>query len=189
MRDRLTQPRPKAVLLGGAAILVSWVFFLIDIGAELIIPSETPVAEQPADLVHQAFEVVALIGLTFGLFFLYGYVRAWRSLSDQQAEQIRKYRPSFARMLDEDFDRWQLTPAERDVAVLVLRGLPNSAIAEARETSVSTVKGQLHSIFGKYGVETRNQFMNHFMELIFRGEPDADAESLSKREEAARSEG
>lgn len=188
MRNRLTQPRPKTVLLGGLAILVSWFFFLIDIVAELLIPSETPVAEQAVDHVHQAFEVVALIGLTFGLFFLYGYVRAWRSLSDQQAEEIRKYRSSFARLLDEAFDRWQLTPAERDVAVLVLRGLPNSAIAEARETSISTVKGQLHSIFGKSGVETRNQFMNHFMELIFRGEPDPDAKGVSNREDATRSE-
>ena len=48
-----------------------------------------------------------------------------------------------------------LTPAEREVAELVIAGRSNAHIARARGTSVHTVGNQIASIFRKTGVASR----------------------------------
>jgi DNA-binding CsgD family transcriptional regulator len=50
-----------------------------------------------------------------------------------------------------------LTPAEREVVELVLRGKSNREVAEARGTSVRTVANQLAVAFRKLGVSGRLQ--------------------------------
>jgi pimeloyl-ACP methyl ester carboxylesterase/DNA-binding CsgD family transcriptional regulator len=48
-----------------------------------------------------------------------------------------------------------LTPREREVLVLMARGLDNQAIATALNKGEKTVRNQVSSIFGKLGVRTR----------------------------------
>jgi DNA-binding CsgD family transcriptional regulator len=49
----------------------------------------------------------------------------------------------------------QLTDAERDVVLAVLRGKTNDEVARGRGTSVRTVANQLTSVFAKLGVSSR----------------------------------
>jgi DNA-binding NarL/FixJ family response regulator len=49
----------------------------------------------------------------------------------------------------------KLTAREREVALLVARGLANKEIARELELSQGTVKLHVHSIFLKLGVRTR----------------------------------
>lgn len=49
----------------------------------------------------------------------------------------------------------KLTAAEQDVALLILRGLSNAAIARVRGTSVRTVANQVAAILDKVGVGSR----------------------------------
>ncbi len=44
--------------------------------------------------------------------------------------------------IDRQFDKWGLTPAERDVALLQLKGLRHKEIADLRQTSERTVRQQ-----------------------------------------------
>lgn len=48
-----------------------------------------------------------------------------------------------------------LTTAEQDVALMILRGLSNDAIARARSTSIRTVANQVAAIFDKMGATSR----------------------------------
>ena len=50
-----------------------------------------------------------------------------------------------------------LTKAEREVALQLLRGRSNGAIARARNTSPHTVANQLRAIYGKLGVGSRRE--------------------------------
>jgi pimeloyl-ACP methyl ester carboxylesterase/DNA-binding CsgD family transcriptional regulator len=49
----------------------------------------------------------------------------------------------------------RLTPSERQVLVLIARGLDNQAIAEGLGKSEKTVRNQVSSVFSKLGVRTR----------------------------------
>ncbi len=58
-----------------------------------------------------------------------------------------------------------LTPRERDVLVLVMKGFSNEEIAEKSFLSLQTVKNYLSTIYSKLGVENRFQAMRLAMEF------------------------
>ena len=51
----------------------------------------------------------------------------------------------------------RLTPAERAVAILVMQGLDNKAIAEQLHREISTVKDHLTRVYAKLGLKSRTQ--------------------------------
>lgn len=50
-----------------------------------------------------------------------------------------------------------LSPAEREVALLLLQGRDNASIARLRGTAVRTIANQVASIFAKLGVHSRSE--------------------------------
>jgi len=68
------------------------------------------------------------------------------------------------RAIDLQFDRWGLTPAEREVALLQLKGLRHRIIADLRHTSERTVRQQALSIYRKSGLDGRSDLAAFFLE-------------------------
>jgi DNA-binding CsgD family transcriptional regulator len=66
--------------------------------------------------------------------------------------------------IDRQFDKWGLTPAERDVALLQLKGLRHKQIAELRATSERTVRQQALAIYRKAGLSGRTDLAAFFLE-------------------------
>jgi DNA-binding CsgD family transcriptional regulator len=58
----------------------------------------------------------------------------------------------------------QLTPGERNVTLLVMRGMSNREIADALHREVSTVKDHLSHIYDKLGIRRRTQLAAFFTE-------------------------
>ena len=79
--------------------------------------------------------------------------------------------------MDRQFDKWGLTPAERDIALLQLKGLRHKQIAELRETSERTVRQQALAIYRKAGLSGRTDLAAFFLEDLLlpsvRHPPDA----------------
>ena len=59
--------------------------------------------------------------------------------------------------------RYRLTRRETDVLRRVLRGLKNADIAEELSISGQTIKDHLSHIYGKIGIENRNELMRIFI--------------------------
>ena len=66
--------------------------------------------------------------------------------------------------IDRQFERWGLTTAEREVALLQLKGLRHKAIAELRQTSERTVRQQALTIYRKSGLDGRSDLAAFFLE-------------------------
>jgi DNA-binding CsgD family transcriptional regulator len=56
-------------------------------------------------------------------------------------------------------NRFDLTSREAEVAVLMTKGYENTEIADRLYISMSTVKSHVHSIYSKFGVSTRTEFI------------------------------
>ena len=84
--------------------------------------------------------------------------------------------------IDQQFARWGLTPAEREVALLQMKGLRHKAIAELRHTSERTVRQQALAVYRKSGLNGRNDLAAFFLEdLLLPAQP---AETRDDRERA-----
>ena len=77
--------------------------------------------------------------------------------------------------IDAQFTRWALTPAEREIALLLLKGLSHKEIAQLRAVSETTVRQQARSLYRKAGLSGRNDLAAFFLEDL-----------LGPRETAAR---
>lgn len=66
--------------------------------------------------------------------------------------------------IDREFAKWGLTDAERDVALLLLKGLSHKEIAGGRGTSEGTVRQQALSIYRKAGLSGRSNLAAFFLQ-------------------------
>jgi DNA-binding NarL/FixJ family response regulator len=64
----------------------------------------------------------------------------WRS-------EARDLVRGLSQAIDEQFDRWQLSPAEKEVGLLLLKGLSHREIAEARSVTEATARQQARAVY------------------------------------------
>lgn len=66
--------------------------------------------------------------------------------------------------IDAQFTRWNLTDAEREVALLLLKGLSTKEIATVRASSERTAREHAHAIYAKAGLSGRAALSAFFLE-------------------------
>ena len=88
---------------------------------------------------------------------LTGEVDRWRSESQEHVRGL-------AEDIDRQFERWGLSPAEREVGLLLLKGLSLKEAAEVRSTSERTVRQQALAVYRKAGLAGRAELSAFFLE-------------------------
>src|SRR5512138_1064941 len=66
--------------------------------------------------------------------------------------------------IDHQFARWNLTRAEREVGLLLLKGLAHKEVAETRSTSETTIRQQALAVYRKSGLRSRAELSAFFLE-------------------------
>ncbi|WP_223475865.1 helix-turn-helix transcriptional regulator [Oricola indica] len=115
---------------------------------------------------HLMIEAIAAVVLVFGTGFLLMELRRLLQRNASMEIGIRAARGEMQSVIDRFFSDWGLSDAERDVALLLLKGLDNEAIASIRGTATGTVRAQCARIYAKAGVDGRSQLMSVFMEEL-----------------------
>lgn len=87
------------------------------------------------------------------------------SLRGAEAETLLR---GLSEQIDRQFADWGLTPAEREVALLMLKGLRHKEIASVRETSERTVRQQALTIYKKAGLDGRTDLAAFFLEDLLQ---------------------
>lgn len=90
------------------------------------------------------------------------------ALANQQAQQWREANhelvSGLAAQIQKQFDAWQLTRAEAEVGMLMLKGLSHQEIADVRNASERTIRDQARAIYRKAGVAGRSELSAFFLE-------------------------
>lgn len=135
-------------------------FFVSDILASVLGLRAHPIAWQTREII----EIGAAVGLLLGV--LVGGLALKRSMARRQVAEskLRRAATAFADVLEERFCEWKLTPAERDVALFLIKGLPIAEIARLRNTSEGTVKAQTNAVYRKAGVGGSSQLLSLFID-------------------------
>lgn len=78
-----------------------------------------------------------------------------------------RFSQEFSRAVEEQFAQWSLTESERDVAILLIKGMSMKEIAEDRESKEATVRQQATAIYRKAGLSSRQDLAAFFLEDLF----------------------
>jgi len=80
-----------------------------------------------------------------------------------------------AEAIDSQFERWQLSPAEKEVALLLLKGLSHREIANARNVTEATARQQARAVYRKAELSGRHDLAAFFLEDLMLPVDDRDA--------------
>ena len=143
------------------------VFFISDILLGILGIRSQPISWQTRELIEIGAAVGLVLGIGLGGLALHRTMRAHR----RAEARLRAASAAFMELLEERFEDWRLTPAEREVALFSIKGLSTAEIAGLRATSEGTVKAQTNAIYRKAGVSGRAQLLSLFIDDLM----DADA--------------
>lgn len=100
-------------------------------------------------------------------------VERWR-------QESKKYVDGLSAAIDTQFNRWSLTHSEKEVALMLLKGLSLKEIADIRETTEKTARSQSVSVYQKAGLAGRSELSAFFLEdlLVPRSVSETSVENL-----------
>lgn len=154
-----------------------------------------------ADLVHVATEVLAMSIATGGAVVLWWRLQSARRharrlsrdlvVARADADRLRtdlarfrtesqEYARGLGEAIDRQFERWGLTPAEREVALLLVKGLSHKEAADVRATSERTVRQQALAVYRKAGLAGRAELAAFFLEDLLQAPAAAPGRSAAE---------
>lgn len=125
---------------------------------------------------HELIEIGAALGLLIGSVFGALALRSARQRSHAAEAALKRAQGAFKDVLEMRFADWDLTAAERDVALFAIKGYSTQDIAGLRGVSEGTVKAQSNAIYRKSGVSGRAQLLSLFIdELVEDDQPSSSS--------------
>ena len=171
----LPQAGPRSMALAGWLVVACGLILAFDLGGELAPVQARPALVAPAAWVHLTFEAAASLGLGWAFVLIRREARRARVRAARAASSLAALRGAFDAVMAAKFRAWGLTAAERDVALLVVRGLGIAEISSLRGTAAGTTKAQVHAVLRKSGAASRAELVAQFLDelLDLEAEPAA----------------
>ena len=153
------------------AVIVGVVLFL---GIEIIEEPDATVGEWLLELL----DIVPIVLASVGMALLFRVTNRQRDdnlklLRDLELARLQGLRwrtesrgilNGLGEAINTQFGRWNLTDAEREVALLLLKGLSHKEVATIRAVSERTVREQSRSVYTKSGLSGRTALSAFFLE-------------------------
>jgi DNA-binding CsgD family transcriptional regulator len=160
----------------------NWILAALAVGAGVALLIVLDLIEDPdsslSDVFLNLFEELPIVLVTVAAVLLYQLARRRREenrgivedlavarLQGQQwREQAQAHLAGLGVAIDAQFVAWQLSAAEREVALLLLKGLSTKEIATVRATSERTAREQARAVYAKAGLAGRAALSAYFLE-------------------------
>jgi DNA-binding CsgD family transcriptional regulator len=155
-----------AIVLGLAALVA---LMIVDLLSELVAGTSAfhAIVEAAASIVG-AIALAALVrrlrALRSETHILRERLATSRADAEGWARNARSLIAGLAGAIDEQLERWRLSGAETEIALLLLKGLEHKEIAALRGVSETTVRQQARSLYRKAGLAGRHELAAFFLE-------------------------
>ena len=93
-----------------------------------------------------------------------------RAEGESWREKVQSHLAGLKGAMDKQFLDWGMTGAEREVGLLILKGLTHKEVAALRATTEATVRQQAQSIYRKADLPGKAAFFAYFLEDLFSPE-------------------
>lgn len=133
-------------------------------------------------IAHISTEILSILTVIIGLAFLWTNHKVLNSelistkenlkLSEEEAGKWKKENETLIKGLSSAIEKqlleWQLTPSEKEIAFMLLKGLSLKEIADVRSVSERTVRQQSISIYQKANLAGRAELSAFFLEDLLK---------------------
>jgi DNA-binding CsgD family transcriptional regulator len=155
--------------------LVAWLLVAAAVAGAVDLATDAP------GVWRRSHALVELASIVFGAAAAILLLRGWReserslkslraALASRQAERdrwqalARNALRGLGEAMDRQFDEWQLTPAERETAMLLLKGYSHKETASLTRRSERTARQHAVSVYRKSGLAGRAELAAFFFE-------------------------
>lgn len=146
-------------------LIVASVFFAHDLYADLFLEGKS----WSHVVIEGSVFVAVLLALTFEVRRVLGLRTHLRAREDQ----VNRFKARLIEIIRRQFDQWQLTDTQKDIALLLIKGLSMQEIADLRHVKEKSVRQQAIKIYTKANVANRNELTSYFIqELLTINETD-----------------
>ncbi len=83
-------------------------------------------------------------------------------------EETKKYTEGLSDSIDKQFEKWSFTNAEKEIALLILKGLSLKEIASIRNVAEKTARAQATNVYNKSGLHGRSELSAFFLEDLLQ---------------------
>ena len=136
---------------------------------------------EPIDIFVDALTMLLTIGSAVGVALLVQRMQSQheekmgliRDLETARAEgeawraKVQSHLAGIRIEMERQFEDWGMTAAEREIGMLILKGLSHKEVASLRGTSEATVRQQAQSIYNKSNLPGKTAFSAYFLEDLF----------------------
>jgi len=141
---------PLLVLVG------AFCFFVYDIVIDLNKGTDTAL--------HLLLEGCIFIATSLALFLEIHRVIGLRREVIIEQGKVSRLTGELFNIINNEFDKWKLTDSEKEVAILLIKGLSMREIGELRQVKEKTIRQQATQIYAKAGYSNRHELATHFIE-------------------------
>ena len=141
---------------------------VLQLGCSVVFISDV-VAEWKAMTIHTWVEALAVLALAVGAVLAMREIRRLSRRNQKVERELNVAAGAFQSVIEQHFTSWGLSKAERDVALLSIKGLTNAEIARMRDTREGTIKAQNAAIYRKAGVSSRAEMISTVIEDMISG--------------------
>ena len=129
-------------------------------------------------MVEAGIGLVALFGVGILAWRVVGVARAARKRATELGDSLEHSRQAatewrneaqgllrgLGAKIDDQFAKWNLSPAEKEVALFLLKGFSHRDVARLRQVSEATARQQARAIYRKAGIAGRHDLAGFFLE-------------------------
>lgn len=115
---------------------------------------------------HFMRETLATVGVFVGIALQVGWLRGLIRRNSRLERSVSMASSALQTIVEAHFAEWKLTPSEREIGFLLVKGLSISEIASVRGTAEGTVKAHLNAIYRKSHSRNRAELMSTLMDTL-----------------------
>lgn len=145
-------------------LIIASLFFIYDIAADLLNGSDS--------YFHILVEFAVFTGTSIALYLEIRRVMQLHSTVVVEKDKVARLSGDLFNAINRSFEQWNLTATEKEIALLLIRGLSMQEIGVLRGVKEKTIRQQATQIYAKSGYSNRHEFSSHFIEDLISNIPD-----------------
>ena len=164
-------------------LLLAGLFALIMLAAAVDLASDRPTDLWSLHVLAEASLVLLSLGaasyLTWGWYAALRDIRSLEAVVEEKRAERDAWRErasqalsGLAQAMDAQFDAWELTGAERETALMLLKGHSHKRIGKLTDRSERTVRQHAVAVYRKAGLAGRSELSAFFLEGVLLPERD-----------------